>query len=347
MPQADGKVLIVRHGMGRGRLPGYFNEALGFFERYQPKVHQRIALHQTGSPVPDLAGVRSVLFWLADPLRQLFPDCYTEAKQIADSALARGIRLVNPPDALSDTVKTRQSQLWRDAGIPTPESVPFATIEELRGILDRIAPPVIVRPSLTHAQQGVRICGSIDAALQAAKKILPAPALVAQLVDVRATWRAANPNNLYSRLFHTKRCFVFGSIVKTTYIQFSPVPVVAGPSCTFNANVREKMKLPPKPEPGTWDASCIAADYFFATGPAEAPELMLRAGKALGLEYFAVDYATRADGSHVLWEANPYLNMNPLGIASMREERRMPQRYALVFDALGKFLLELAAGRKA
>jgi len=344
MASTKGKVLIVRHGKARGRLPDYFREALNFIARFQPHLHARTLLHETGMPAPPLDDVNAVLFWLADPLRESYPECYADATGIAESARARGIRLVNPPDALSNTIKTRQSALWRDAGVPTAETDPFATAEELRAILDRLPLPVIVRPTLTHAQIGLHVCATVDDALKAAVRLLPAPTLVAPLIDIRAAWHAADRRNLYAQLHHKKRCYVLGSHVLPFYIYFSPYPVVAGATCTFDAAIRQRMKLPKTPMRGTLDAHCFADDYLFATGPAEDADLMLRAARTLEVDFLAIDYATRADGNHVLWEANPYPNLNPLRFCMMAAERRMAPRYAALYALIGKFLLELAEG---
>ena len=40
------------------------------------------------------------------PLNQCFPACFKEARKIADRAIQAGIRVVNPPQALSNTVKS-------------------------------------------------------------------------------------------------------------------------------------------------------------------------------------------------------------------------------------------------
>jgi hypothetical protein len=53
----------------------------------------------------------------------------------------------------------------------------------------------------------------------------------------------------------------------------------------------------------------IEADVdHWRNGSAEGG-LLRRAMSALGLQVGAIDYSTRADGSPILWEANPYFSL--------------------------------------
>ncbi len=88
-------------------------------------------LHTTGSAAPALDGVAAVVFWLADPLRELYPDCFAEASHLAAEAEKRGIRVVNRPESLSNTIKSKQSELWQAAGIPCAPVATFGSLAEL------------------------------------------------------------------------------------------------------------------------------------------------------------------------------------------------------------------------
>ena len=118
---SDGTLLIVQHGPGRGRLYDFRRHVLEWLEAEAPGLWPRIRLHETGGPPPRLEGVRAVVFWLADPLRELYQADYAEAVVIADAVRASGGTLVNPPEALSNSIKSVQSRLWREAGIPCAE----------------------------------------------------------------------------------------------------------------------------------------------------------------------------------------------------------------------------------
>ena len=71
-----------------------------------------------------------------------------------------------------------------------------------------------------------------------------------------------------------------------------------------------------------------------------------RAARVLGLEYLAIDYATYADGTPVLWEANPYFAMPAWHQCILARKRRIKRRHWASYDALRAFMNGLR-GRKA
>jgi hypothetical protein len=92
--------------------------------RRSPALAARVRIHETGAPAPSLDGVAAVVFWLADPLRERFPACFEEAVALAAEARRRGVPIVNPPESLSNTVKSRQARRWREAGFDTHQAPP-------------------------------------------------------------------------------------------------------------------------------------------------------------------------------------------------------------------------------
>ena len=134
---AGDRVLLVRHGPGRGRTDNYLDATLDHICRTDSALAARIVVHETGAPQPSLDGIASVAFLLGDPLRERYPACYAEAEVLAAKARDRGIRIANAPEALSNSIKSVQSRLWRAAGIITPEYRRFASYDELRDLADR------------------------------------------------------------------------------------------------------------------------------------------------------------------------------------------------------------------
>src|SRR5687767_8437827 len=163
-------ILIVRHGPGLGRFVRYGERTLDWIRRHEPALAERILVHETGTGAlpTSAAGAGAVVFWLADPLRERYPACYSEAAEIAELAVRRGARVVNPPAALSNTAKSGQARLWDQAGVPCAGGRRFADRAELEALLDGMALPVIVRPDLLHAQEGMRICCTRAEAIAAA-----------------------------------------------------------------------------------------------------------------------------------------------------------------------------------
>ena len=100
---------------------------LEHIERERPELHRRLQLHQTGEAAPSLGGIGAVIFWLAGPLNN-HPACYEDAVRIANEARARDLTVINPPEALYNLSKTRQAQLWQEAGI---RCSPVETFEDM------------------------------------------------------------------------------------------------------------------------------------------------------------------------------------------------------------------------
>jgi len=70
---------------------------------------------------------------------------------------------------------------------------------------------------------------------------------------------------------------------------------------------------------------------------------MVRAVRLLGLGFAAIDYSVRADGSAILWEANPYPSLPPLRRMRVPDLRHGQARVDSYHRAIGDFLIDLLA----
>jgi hypothetical protein len=71
---------------------------------------------------------------------------------------------------------------------------------------------------------------------------------------------------------------------------------------------------------------------------------MAAAVRALDLDYAAVDYSSRADGSVVLWEANPHFGQPGRRNRNLYRRRRTRRRVQSYREAIGDFLGAVADG---
>ena len=318
-----GTILVVRHGPGRGRLPGYLDQVLD-------AIGADVRLHATGSPPPELAGCSAVVFWLGDPLREFYPECYAEAVRIADAARARGLRIINAPAALSNSVKSRQAALWREAGIPTVAQQRFENRAALEDLLADAAYPLLLRSDEHHAQGGLRV-------LHSARDVpsrLPLPGTLAPLVDTRA------PGD---RLYHKKRVLVMGDVVRTVHVFFSTSPIVSQDSSTFRSQERPLRNWTANLRLLRRRAGCLQADYDYWAQQTAHTELMKRSVRALGLDFAAIDYSDRPDGSAILWEANPYFHLPPWYANVQPRARRLEERHPGLHAAFARFFESLTS----
>ena len=325
-------VLIVRHGPGRGRLPGYVDPVLARLAELDPAVHRALRFHGTGSGVPpDLSAPRAVVFWLGDPLRELYPDCFAEASAIEAEARERGRRLVNPPSALSNSIKSVQARLWLDAGVPASPCFPFANRGELERAVAEAPFPVLLKGDRMHSQDHMHFCRSLAELRALPDEALPLPGIATPFVDTRAGYAETRPGTIWARLYHKKRVMIFGDAIQARHVFFSENPIV-GLTSSIGRHGRKSRRRHLVRIFGLRgeQREMLEADYAFFRSEGEAAELMLRAARTLGFGYAAIDYSTFADGRVVLWEANPYPAIPGPTNYVLPRERRFAER----FDAL-------------
>jgi len=338
-------VLIVRHGPGRGRLQRYGDDWLERLGQTRPDLRRRVLIHETGSGLePSLDGVAAVVFLLADPVRELYPACYTEAAGIARCAAERGIRLVNPPDALSNTIKSVQARLWKEAGIPCAGCVPFADRAGLEGVIGVLRFPVIVRADLLHSQKLTSFCATPDDVRKISADQFPCPGLALEFIDSRATHRAVAPESVWARYYHRCRAHVLGRHVVPDEIYFSENPIVSPRTSVwagYTVHRGWKRWLEPRVLLRREQRRTIAADVAWGRSVPPQRELLRRAANVLGLEYGALDFARKADGSLVFWELNPHPDITPVWREDLPLVRRRGRAVRRIHDGIGEFVGDL------
>jgi len=340
LDRSRGELWIVCHGPGRGRLRGRAQRIATLSTQDRP-WGARVRIHETGSPEPDLSLARAVVFWLADPLRELFPACFEEASAIAAAARRVGARIVNAPEALSNTIKSTQSERWQGAGLPAAPARSFRTPAELDHLLADLTYPVIVRPDRLHAQRSTFYCESLDHVRSAASAAELFPGVVLPFIDTREGYRSSQPGTLWARFYHKKRAMVIGDEVVPNHVFFSTDPICGLKRSTFARYMGRGRHWSGLARIRPTDRAALAIDNAFWRAPPEHVELLLGATRALGLEIAAIDYSTTADGRVMLWEANPYFELPKPEDGAIPRARHLDQRIAGFHRAIGRFLATL------
>jgi hypothetical protein len=298
-------------------------------------VYRCLVFHATGEPAPNLDGIGSVVFWLADPLQEWYPACYDEAVGLTEKARARGARVINPPETLSNSIKSVQAHLWRAAGIPTTPVERFEDFTALTSAIEQLAFPILVRGDECHAQHGACIVTNADALISACAERMPWPCAVSPLVDVRQGYRGDRPE--YARYFHKKRLIVANGAIRTKHIFFSSHPIVSAETCIF-AQHTSWCEMGFSASISPLELRCIEQDIAYWRQGEEQRDVMLRACSALGFDIAAIDYSNLGDGSPILWEANPYFQLPTLREMMLPLHRKPIERIASYHDAIGDFL---------
>jgi hypothetical protein len=342
----QGDILIVVHGPGRGRTVPTGDVFMKRIQATDPALAARIRLHETGSAAPDLSGLDLVMFWLGDPLREKYPACFMEAMDITRAARAAGIRILNSPEALSNTTKTRQSAIWHKARVPSARARVVNKPSNLAEICKSLGGTCIIRSDEEHAQRDVTIVRKEADVRRAAWKCT-FPVAVIQLFDIRGEYRAAKakPSSLFSRYHHKARAFVFGDAVMPSHLFFSPDLVVGLSNSLLMREARPRRRMAHQLgyNRKLLDDMIREDQAYFDSDPLYARTLV-QGVRALGLDFAAVDYSIRPDGSVILWEANPYFYL-PRGEDSvLSAERNAVERVNKSLDWMADQLRYAASG---
>ena len=343
-----GHVLLVRHGRGRGRMSRYNRGFLRYARRERPDLWARLRLHLTGEPPPCLEDVRAVVFWVGDPLREMYPEEYRECAAVAVRARERGIPLVNPPESLSATLKGVMGRIWMDAGLPTPSCRRFGDRRSFERAVREMAFPALVRGESCHAQEGLRLFADREEALACPDGGLPYPGVLSGFVDTREGWRRRDPEALPARYFHKKRVMVYGDRVECRNYYLTPEPIVGDPKASLFGPAFQR----PGPAarlfgPPPLVRQAIQAERRWIESGPEDVDLFRKAVRVLGLGFAALDYATPAPGRIVLWEANPYPYLPPPEQATLSGPRELEAQDRRHHEAMAAWLSDLAGLRLA
>jgi len=341
-------ILVVVHGEGRGRDVPTGRVFMDRLRSTDPAFAARFRFHPTGSVRPSLSGVAVVLFWLGDPLEEKYPECYREAVAIADEARAMGIILLNSPESLCNTTKTRQAHIWERHRLPAARARSVRTPDELVATCRELGGACIVRSDLEHAQRDVMTVRT-KAEIARAAQTCSYPAAVVQMFDIRGEYRlaGASPGDLFGRFHHKARAFVFGDSAMASHLFFSRHLVVGLSNSLFAREARPRRTLARRFgfRRGLF-ARMIHEDRAYFDNGLLYRKTLVEAVRALGLDFAAVDYSIRPDGSIVLWEANPYFYL-PRGEESvLSDERGAVNRVNQSLDWMAGILREIADARK-
>lgn len=291
-----GRVLLAVHGAARGpHRP---------LRQVRPLAEPdgQTAVWETGNPKPDLSGVETVLFLLRDRLRERFPECYGDAVELAEQARNAGIRVINPPESLSNTVKSVQSRLWREAALPTPVVYPFRNTMEMRDAGAMVHFPALLRADRMHGDSEARIVRSRQQLHDMDPELIAFPGSLTAIEDVRADYLRRDPGSEFERFHHVKQALVCGDQVQFRHLYFSDSPIVDRRSATIRGaggwNPLRQLEARLR-----WRRHLRLEEEFQRDGEPCAG-LLVRAVRALGLECAVVHYSTLAGNRTILWKAH-------------------------------------------
>ena len=304
-------ILVVVHGENRGRCVPTGDAFLRRLAATDNPLLDDIRLHRTGTGKADLSDVSLVIFWLGDPLKQKYPQCYLEAMEIATAAMGAGIRIVNHPNGLSMTTKSRQARIWQEHDVPCARAVPVVSPSELTSAIEEVGFPCLIRSDQEHAQRNViRVDSESDAERINLDGLLPA--VVLKYHDVRDEYRREgwDSDSLFYRFHHKARAIVFRDRIIGSHIFFAKDRIVGLSNSLFAREQRPRRNFARRfgYHRHLLDDMIAVDKQYFSEVP-QGHEELIKAVSVMGLDFAALDYSLRPDGSILIWEANPYFNL--------------------------------------
>lgn len=234
---------------------------------------------------------RVIAFYYHDPLASLYPKQYAYAKKLASFCLQHGIRLLNQPEALSQSVKSVQLKRLHQAGFRVAQSFPIPNAGSFKQIPPQ-AYPLFIRFDAGHDSQGGHVQGpfySLEALEQEFDARLFQPGkhtkdiLALQWIDT------VSPDGLYRKY----RVYATPMSVLKAFIAIAPDWYVHWDNTTQDDIMRQE-------------------DEQFIESPLSDIEFQLFTSvvKTLNLDFCGIDYAYLPSGDIVIWEVNPHPSLD-------------------------------------
>lgn len=319
-------VLIVRHGPGRGRLEGYCDHVLEWIKRERPETYGRVRLHETGSGGASLEGVAAVVCWLADPLEH-YPGCLEEALRIESEAGEREIPVLNRPSVLASYGKAYQAERFAAGDVPSPPARILHDREDLDRCAEDLGIPILLRRNFSYSRQDISVIRSRRDLSSARFDDSSRSTVASPLLDTRA----GPTGSLWSRYYHKKRVVLIGDHCVQDSLYFSRRPLVARETSVYQDFQDRRRWLRSRGRVGRRAArwlgksrrlrEAVAAERGYLESELPDVSVFRSAGRALGLEFVAFDYAQAPGEPPLIWEANPYPYLPSAKNNVMRRER--------------------------
>lgn len=271
------RILITRHS---GKRAYVFRDFWKWIQAEVPELSGRMEFQRLPCRLGDPSRYSLHVSWVGDTIEDWSPTGFRQAQQLQAECQRVGIPVVNDLSRLSNTTKLLGALLMGAAGVRTARTV---AITDARGFRDHHAGfnfPFLIREDRGHGQPAIRV--ESEAELAAVDLGLFRSPIAVEFIDTRS------PKD---GLFRKCRYVAAGEI--------------GGPRHLI---VNNEWEVRPERRLRTPDLLREEVEYLQSPDPNHAP--LQAARNALGLDVLGFDYSYDQHGRIVVWEANPFPNLN-------------------------------------
>jgi hypothetical protein len=208
------------------------------------------------------------------------PSGFAQALQLQNEFESRSIPVINPVDCLSNTAKLQGAELMRSAGIRTPRGVHIDDVEAFQRDAGGLVFPFLLREDRGHGEPALWIESAQD--LERVDMGRFQSPIAVEYIETRSR---------SDGLFRKYRYVVAGD--------------TGAPRHLILNNQWEV-----RPEHRVMNPLIHKEELAYVNSPDPNHAAFQRARQALGLDVIGFDYSYDHAGQVVVWEANPFPNLN-------------------------------------
>jgi hypothetical protein len=270
------RILIVQNAVKQRTIArDYFT----WVERYVPSLFERLEFALLPCHAPDPARHSLVVFLGGDTLLDFAPWSYKQAVRLSQQCAKANVDVINPAACWIAVAKSQTARILATAGVRTPRVEPITNVATFLRSAEAWTLPLLIREDRCHGQQS-HFIQEWDDLRRVPWKSFRRPVAV-EFIDTR---------NPVDGLYRKYRYLAFDGVGMSQHLVFNS-----------DWEVRDSQVK---------SDAIRAKECAYLSQPDPNHDLLQRARKRLGLNLVAFDYAYDHAGRVVVWEANPFPDVN-------------------------------------
>ena len=277
----EAKLLVVRHPAKHASM---FRDFYRWVRLHVPELHSRMEFRHIPFKPKSFGPYGAVVFWINDTLDRWSPNGYRQACELLQACRDSGVACINPIDQIHNAGKLTGGDLMRTTGVRTPicKRVPndWRLKPEQRDIEQfNLSFPVLLREQRGHGCPSLYLESQHD--LRAADLNFTEP-IVVEFIDTKSP--------------------ADGRFRKYRYVVAGDVGVPRHLITDEQWDVRPFRRVD--------DANAHREEATVVSQSVAEHRKFQMAKRAIGMDVVGFDYSYTREGELVIWEANPFLDMN-------------------------------------